>query len=191
MKHWPVLPLAVAGALSLAGCHQNMAEQPKLLPDQKNHDFPDLQVDRKPVAHTVPRGPVDDDSVFYTGTTGGVPAMTFPLPVTLDLVKHGQEAFDINCSACHGRDGYGDGIVVQRGFPKPPSFHSDRLRNAPVGHYFDVITNGYGVMYPFGSRVNPADRWAIISYIRALQLSQNATSGEIDPADRVELEKVK
>jgi mono/diheme cytochrome c family protein len=191
MKRWKVLSLTMAGALSVAGCHQNMAEQPKLLPDQKNHDFPELQVDRKPVAHTVPRGQVDDGSVFYTGRTGDVLATTFPVPVTLDLVKHGQEIFDINCSACHGRDGYGEGMIVQRGFPQPPSFHSDRLRNAPVGHFFDVITNGYGVMYPFGTRISPADRWAIISYIRALQLSQNAASGEIDPADKIELEESK
>ena len=166
-----------------------MQEQPKFLPDQQNYDFPNEQVDRQPVEHTVPRGPVDDGSVFYTGQTGGVLATTFPVPVTLDLVKQGQEAFNINCSMCHGRDGYGDGIVVQRGFPPPPSFHSERLRNAPVGHFFEVITNGYGVMYPFGSRIAPADRWAIISYIRALQFSQNAPAGQLEPTDKTQLEK--
>ena len=184
--------LACAPALLiLTACHPNMQEQPKLLPDQQNHDFPNEQVDRKPVEHTVPRGPVDDGSVFYTGETGDVLATTFPMPVTLDLVKQGQEAFNINCSMCHGRDGYGEGIVVQRGFPQPPSFHSDRLRNAPVGHFFQVITHGYGVMYPFGSRITPQDRWAIISYIRALQLSQDAPTDRIDPADKAELEKSK
>jgi len=191
MKRRLAFPFAVAAALALAACHQNMVEQPKLLPDQQNHDFPDEQVDRQPVAHTVPRGPVNDGSVFYTGKTGDVLATTFPVPVTLDLVKHGQEVFDINCSACHGRDGYGEGMVVQRGFPQPPSFHSDRLRQAPVGHFFDVITNGYGVMYPFGSRIAPADRWAIVSYIRALQLSQNAGAGQLEPVDQAELEKAK
>jgi mono/diheme cytochrome c family protein len=99
--------------------------------------------------------------------------------------------FDINCSACHGRDGYGQGMIVERGFPPPPSFHSDRLRNAPVGHFFDVITNGYGVMYPFGSRIAPADRWAIISYIRALQFSQHAAAAQLDAADRDQLGKAK
>jgi mono/diheme cytochrome c family protein len=184
--------LACAPAvLILTACHRNMQEQPKLLPDQQNHDFPNEQVDRKPVDHTVPRGPVDDGSVFYTGETGDLLATTFPIPVTFDLVKQGQEAFNINCSMCHGRDGYGEGIVVHRGFPKPPSFHTDRLRNAPVGHFFQVITNGYGVMYPFGSRITPQDRWAIISYIRALQLSQDATTDRIDPADRTKLEKSK
>jgi len=184
--------LAFAPALLiLTACHRNMQEQPKFLPDQQNHDFPNEQVDRKPVEHTVPRGPVDDGSVFYTGQTGSVLATTFPVPVTLDLVKQGQEAFNINCSVCHGRDGYGEGIVVQRGFPQPPSFHSERLRNAPVGHFFQVITHGYGVMYPFGSRITPEDRWAIISYIRALQLSQNATTDQMEPSDKTQLEKAK
>ncbi len=184
------LALALA-SLSLTACHRNMVEQPKFLPDQQNHDFPNEQVDRQPVEHTVPRGPVDDGSVFYTGKTGDVLATTFPVPVTLDLVRQGQEAFNINCSMCHGRDGYGEGIVVQRGFPQPPSFHSERLRNAPVGHFFQVITNGYGVMYPFGSRIAPENRWAIISYIRALQLSQDATTDRIEATDKTQLEKVK
>ena len=184
--------LAVAPALLiLTACHRNMQEQPKFLPDQQNYDFPNEQVDRKPVEHTVPRGPVDDGSVFYTGQTGNVLATTFPVPVTLALVKQGQEEFNINCSVCHGRDGYGGGIVVKRGFPQPPSFHSERLRNAPVGHFFQVITKGYGVMYPFGSRITPEDRWAIISYIRALQLSQNATADQMEPTDKTQLEKAK
>jgi mono/diheme cytochrome c family protein len=178
-------------SLSLTACHRNMVEQPKFLPDQQNHDFPNEQVDRNPVEHTVPRGPVDDGSVFYTGKTGDVLATTFPVPVTLDLVRQGQETFNVNCSMCHGRDGYGEGIVVQRGFPQPPSFHSERLRNAPVGHFFQVITNGYGVMYPFGSRIAPENRWAIISYIRALQLSQDATPDRIEATDKTQLEKVK
>jgi mono/diheme cytochrome c family protein len=184
--------LAVAPALFvLTACHRNMQEQPKFLPDQQNYDFPHEQVDRKPVEHTVPRGPVDDGSVFYTGQTGNVLATTFPVPVTLELVKQGQEAFNINCSVCHGRDGYGQGIVVQRGFPQPPSFHSERLRNAPVGHFFQVITQGYGVMYPFGSRITPQDRWAIVSYIRALQFSQNATTNQLDPSDKTQLEETR
>ncbi len=183
--------LSALMALALTACHRNMQEEPKFLPDQQNHDFPGEQVDRKPVEHTVPRGPVDDGSALYTGKQGDALATTFPMPVTLDLVKHGQEVFDINCSACHGRDGYGEGMVVQRGFPQPPSFHSDRLRNAPVGHFFEVISHGYGVMYPFGSRISPADRWAIISYIRALQLSQDATADRVESTDKTQLEKIK
>ena len=177
--------------LALAGCHRNMYDQPKFLPYQQNLYFPKEQVDRKPVEHTVPRGAFDDGSVFYTGKNGNVLATDFPVPVTADLVAKGREQFDINCSACHGRDGYGQGMVVQRGFPAPPSFHSDRLRAAPVGHFFEVITQGYGVMYPFGSRITPADRWAIVSYIRALQLSQHATTNQLEPADVDQLGKVK
>jgi mono/diheme cytochrome c family protein len=176
-------------ALGLTACNKNMQEEPKFLPDQQNNDFPREQANRNPVEHTVPRGAMDDGSVFYTGKTGNILATTFPAPMSLDMIRHGQEAFDINCSACHGRDGYGEGMVVQRGFPQPPSFHSDRLRNSPVGHFFEVITNGYGVMYPFGSRISPADRWAIISYIRALQFSQDAPLDRLEPTDKTQLEK--
>jgi mono/diheme cytochrome c family protein len=181
-------PLAV---LCLAGCHRDMYEQPKYLPEKPNYYFPQEPVDRLPVAHTVPRGPVEDDSLFYTGLSNGALATAFPYPVTADMVAHGRELFDINCSECHGRDGYGAGMIVQRGFPPPPSYHIDRLRNAPVGHFFNVITNGYGVMYPFGSRIKPADRWAIISYIRALQFSQDAPVSALDDHDRAELEQAK
>ena len=165
-----------------------MYEQPKFLPDQQNHYFPGTQVDRVPVAHTVPRGPVDDGSPLYTGQDHEVFVATFPMEVTSQMLVRGREDFDINCSVCHGRDGYGEGIVVQRGFPSPPSFHSDRLRNAPIGHIFEVITNGYGEMYPFGSRIQPADRWAIAAYVRALQFSQHAPSAQLEPQDQKQLE---
>ena len=175
-------------ALGLTGCHRDMYEQPKFLPEKPNYFFSDEEVDRLPVAHTVPRGPIEDNSLFYTGTTNGALATAFPYPVTQDIVERGRELFDIHCSACHGRDGYGNGMIVQRGFPAPPSYHSDRLRNAPVGHFYEVITNGYGVMYPFGSRIIPADRWAIVAYIRALQFSQDAPAGTLNDADRTALE---
>ncbi len=187
----PAILVFTLVTVGLTACHRNMQEQPKFLPDQQNYDFPGEEVDRKPVEHTVPRGPVNDGTTFYTGKSGDALATAFPMPVSLEMVKQGQEAFDINCSECHGRDGYGEGMIVQRGFPQPPSFHSERLRDAPVGHFFDVITNGYGAMYPFGSRIMPADRWAIISYIRALQFSQNATTDRIESTDNTELEKLK
>jgi mono/diheme cytochrome c family protein len=184
--------LALGGAaFALTACHHNMYDQPKFLPYQQNLYFPKEQVDRLPVPHTVARGAFNDGSTFYTGETNGLLATTFPVPVTTALVNQGREMFDINCSACHGRDGYGEGMVVQRGFPPPPSFHSDRLRQAPVGHFFDVITEGYGVMYPFGSRIAPADRWAIVSYIRALQFSQHAAAAQLETQDQDELEKAK
>ena len=114
-------------------------------------------------------------------------ATQFPLPVTKELLERGQQRYDIYCSMCHGYAGEGNGIVVQRGFPPPPSFHSQRLRAAPVGHYFDVMTNGYGAMYSYADRVKPADRWAIAAYIRALQRSQNATIDDVPASERAEL----
>jgi mono/diheme cytochrome c family protein len=183
-----LLPLAAFG---LAGCHRDMYEQPKYLPEKPSYYFPHAEIDRLPVAHTVPRGPVEDNSVFYTGRNGAELATAFPYPITRGIVARGREVFDINCSECHGRDGYGDGMIVQRGFPAPPSYHDDRLRQAPVGHFFDVITNGYGVMYPFGSRLAPADRWAVIAYIRVLQFSQDAPVSALSDAERAQLEKIK
>jgi mono/diheme cytochrome c family protein len=185
---WIGLGMAV---WALTACKPNMDNQPKFLPNQKSLFFPNEPADRRPVEHTIPRGSLNDGSVFYTGKTGDTLAVNFPVPVNVDLLAKGREQFDINCTVCHGRDGYGQGIIVQRGFPQPPSFHSDRLRAAPVGHFFDVITNGYGAMYPFGSRIAPADRWAIISYIRALQFSQDAPASQLEPADQDQLGKLK
>ena len=110
------------------------------------------------------------------------------MKLTPELLARGRERFDAVCSECHDRTGSGNGMVVQRGFPQPPSFHVDRLRNAPIGHFYDVITNGYGVMYSYATRVEPEDRWAIAAYIRALQLSHHANVSDIDPAERTKLE---
>ena len=107
-----------------------------------------------------------------------------PIPLTRQLLERGHERFDIFCSPCHGRTGYGDGMIVQRGFKAPPSFHSDRLRQAPAGHFFDVITNGFGVMYDLSDRIRVDDRWAIVAYVRALQQSQNSTLDDVPPAER-------
>jgi len=103
----------------------------------------------------------------------GMMAVEFPVPVTKELIERGQNRFNIYCIVCHGPLGNGDGMVVRRGFPKPPTYHDDRLRNAPVGHFFDVMTNGWGKMPSYAAQVDPADRWAIVAYIRALQISQN------------------
>ncbi len=187
-RPWISLTVAVVG---LTACQRNMDEQPKFLPDQQNFYFPKELTDRKPVEHTVPRGPLNDGSAFYTGKAGDTLVADFPVPVSAELIARGQDQFEINCSICHGRDGYGRGMIVERGFPAPPSFHSDRLRAAPVGHFFEVITDGFGVMYPFGSRIAPADRWAIISYIRALQFGQHAPCDQLEPQDQEQLGKMK
>jgi len=110
-----------------------------------------------------------------------------PLPLTRALLQRGQERFEIYCAPCHGRSGNGDGMIVRRGFPAPPSYHTDRLRNAPDSHFYQVISNGYGVMYPYADRVDPRDRWAIVAYIRALQLSQHAPRSQLTPQDLAHL----
>lgn len=113
---------------------------------------------------------------------GGATMTSFPFPVTKVVLDRGKERYEIYCAPCHGKTGAGDGMIVRRGFSQPPTYHQDRLREAPVGHYFDVITNGFGAMYPYASKVSPEDRWAITAYIRALQLSQNATSADVAAA---------
>jgi len=139
--------------------------------------------------------PTFNEGVGNTGPTGdyrvrGAGALMdkFPFPVTEEVLLRGQERYDIYCAPCHGRTGYGDGMIVRRGFSQPPSYHQARLREAPVGHYFDVITNGFGAMYPYGDRITPEDRWAIIAYIRALQLSQDANINDVPAAERSQLE---
>lgn len=139
--------------------------------------------------------PVFNDGVNNTGPTGdyrvrgaGAEMDEFPFPVTKEVLLRGQERYDIYCAPCHGRTGYGDGMIVRRGFSQPPSYHQDRLREAPVGHYFDVITNGFGAMYQYGDRITPEDRWALIAYIRALQLSQDASMQDVPKAAREALD---
>jgi mono/diheme cytochrome c family protein len=122
-----------------------------------------------------------------TGSGADANANAFPFAVTREVLDRGRERFNIFCAPCHGLGGDGDGMIVQRGFQTPPSYHLDRLRNAPAGHFFDVITNGFGAMYPYGYRVPVRDRWAIVAYIRALQLSREATIDEVPPAERQKL----
>jgi cytochrome c553 len=159
-----------------------MVDQQHLKPLAEENFFSNGAGSRVPPAHTVARGQLRDDEQFFTGKVGNDLAATIPMPVTREMLERGRERFDIYCAVCHGRTGDANGMIVQRGFPQPPSLHEQRLRDAPVGYFFDVMTNGYGVMYPYASRVTPADRWAIVAYIRALQLAQNATVKDADPA---------
>lgn len=126
---------------------------------------------------------------MYAGTINGQTANVFPFPITAQDLARGQQRYNIYCSPCHGYDGSGRGMIVLRGFQQPPSYHTDRLRNAPVGHFFDVITNGFGNMYSYASRVSPDDRWRIAAYIRALQLSQHASVADVPQNQRASLEK--
>ena len=182
--------LAVLGlAVVCAGCRLDMHVQPRYNPYDATDFFGDGQSARLPVAGTFPRGDLTfgPQELLYTGKMNGQPSEAFPFPLTQEIVERGRERFDIFCSPCHGLGGDGDGMIVQRGFRRPPSFHEDRLRAAPAGHYFDVITNGFGAMYPYGYRVAPRDRWAIIAYVRALQLSRNAAIDDLPEGDRQKL----
>jgi mono/diheme cytochrome c family protein len=135
------------------------------------------------VANTVARGMLKADDHLHTGKVGGQLVNEFPMPVTAAVMARGRERYSVFCAPCHAATGDGTGMIVQRGFRQPPSYHEDRLRNAPVGYFFDVMTNGFGAMQDYASQVPVADRWAIAAYIRALQLSQQATIDDV-PADR-------
>lgn len=180
--------------LLLTGCDLvpfHMRDQPRYDPLEPSTLWADNMSARPIPANTVPRGEWGEiilDDALYSGQVEGEYVENIPLPVTRELLLRGQERYNIFCSPCHGRVGDGQGMIVQRGFPTPPSFHNDRLREEPDGYYYDVITNGFGVMYSYASRVPPRDRWAITAYIRALQLSQNAGLEDIPAEAREELE---
>lgn len=179
-----------------SACRYDMQDQPRYKAYKQSDFFSDKKAMRDLPEGTIPRGFLREDKAFFTGkkenadlniqveTTTDASGNTlvssfpndieeFPVPVTKELVDRGQERFNIYCIVCHGPTGSGDGMVVRRGFPKPPTYHDDRLRNAPVGHFFDVMTNGWGKMNSYASQIPPADRWAIVAYIRTLQISQN------------------
>jgi len=160
-----------------------MHDAPRYEPLEASTFFLDGASSRQPVANTVARGQLNEDRHLYEGIVDGRPAEIFPMPITADVMDRGQERFNVFCSPCHGRSGVGNGMIVQRGFRQPPSFHEDRLRNAPVGYFFDVMTHGFGAMQDYAAQVPVADRWAIAAYIRALQLSQNAPLDDV-PANR-------
>jgi mono/diheme cytochrome c family protein len=182
-QKWSVIAGAVA-ALAIAGSSgcDNMQRQ-RGAKDVTLGNSPTPAVWQAP-AHTVARGSPAPGDPAFTGFRNGLPLAKNPLPVTRELLTRGRERFDIYCAVCHGRDGYGEGIVVRRGFPAPPSYHQDRLRDAPDGHFYDVITRGYGAMLPFSDRLTASDRWAVVAYVRALQRSQHVALSELPPDER-------
>ncbi len=181
----------LATALALlplsAGCRQDMHDQPKLQPYEASAFFEDGRAVRPRVPGTVRRGAVIGDDHLTTGRVDGELATTFPFEVTAGVLARGQEQFGVYCSPCHDHAGTGQGMIVQRGLKQPSSFHVERLREAAPGYFFDVITNGFGAMYDYSDRIAPEDRWAIVAYVRALQLSQNATLEDVPAAQRVAL----
>ena len=170
------------GLLLLAGCRQDMHNQPKFIPLRASEFFPDGRSARPLVPGTVDRSQTNQDPAYLTGQQNQQLVTTLPFPVTHAVLKRGRERFNIYCMPCHGELADGNGMVAQRGYLHPPSFHDERLRQAPVGHFFDVITNGLGGMPDYSEQIPVDDRWKIIAYIRALQLSQHAASSDV-PAE--------
>jgi mono/diheme cytochrome c family protein len=182
------LACCLAAGLLAAGCRQDMHDQPKFKPYAKNAFFADQRASRPLVDGTIARGHLREDAVLYTGKAAGKPVDAFPFAVSAAVMARGQERFDIFCSPCHGRTGAGDGMIVRRGYRKPPTFHQDRLRQAAPGYTFDVITNGFGAMPDYAQQIPVRDRWAIVAYIKALQRSQNAAVGSVPAEARAALE---
>jgi mono/diheme cytochrome c family protein len=210
--------VALCALILLANCGPNMRDQAKCQPLEQSSFFPDGKCARDLPQNTVPRGFLQADPASTgggppAGTNGGAAssagngssaagatpapnsgtadnaqALDFPFPITRDVLSAGHLSYDTFCSPCHGLGGAGNGMIVQRGFPAPPSFHSDRLRNVPPGYIYSVITNGFGRMYSYASRVKPDERWAIVAYIRALQLSENARIEDVPPENRQQLQ---
>jgi len=184
------LRLAVVVTVLAAGaaCRQDMHDQPKYIPLRPSEFFTDGRSERPLVPGTVARGHLDDDAAFYTGKgPDGKPLNTFPFPVTKEVIERGHDRFNVYCTPCHGRLGNGEGMIVQRGFRKPPSYHIDRLRQVPNGYIFGVISEGFGAMQDYAAQIPPRDRWAIVAYVRALQLSQNATPNDVPAGERAQL----
>jgi mono/diheme cytochrome c family protein len=190
------LPSGAAGVAflalcGLAGCRQNMHNQAKYIPLRESEMFADGTSARPLPAHTVARGFLRAETATYTGLAAdGKPVAAFPasLPVNRELLQRGEQRYNIFCSPCHDRVGTGRGMVVLRGYKQPPSLHIDRLREAPVGYLYNVVTEGFGVMPSYASQIPPEDRWAIVAYLRALQLSQNARLADLSPEERQKLD---
>jgi hypothetical protein len=184
-KRW--LALAAVAGLTLASCRSDMHVQPRYNPLDGSKFFDDGRSARPAVPDTVARGHLRIDDHLYQGIVNGKEAETFPFPITRAVLERGRERYNIYCTPCHGLTGEGRGMIVQRGFPQPPSYHTDRLREAPPGHFYNVITNGFGAMYSHAARIAPEDRWAIAAYIRVLQLSQHAAVTDVPEGERSKL----
>jgi mono/diheme cytochrome c family protein len=183
-------PLCVlCGIFLLIGCRQDMQDQPKYRPFRKSTFFGDERSARPQVAGTVGRGQLHEDRLLFSGKSGAAFADTFPVPVDEARLRRGQERYRIYCSPCHGLLGRGDGMVVRRGYRPPSSFHVDRLRAQPAGYFFDAISHGFGAMPDYAAQIPVTDRWAIVAYVRALQLSQNVPLADVPADKRAELEK--
>jgi mono/diheme cytochrome c family protein len=177
----------MAAPLALGACRQDMHDNPRSEPLEESRVFADRSASRMLVEGTVARGHLNDDDFLNTGMVGGMPATEFPFAITRKELDRGQNRYNVYCAPCHSQVGDGRGMVVQRGYRQPPSFHIDRLRDVPPGYVFDVITNGFGVMPDYKMQIKAEDRWAIAAYVKALQLSQHATEADVPEAERGKL----
>jgi len=172
-----ICALAVCGLL--AGCRQDMQDQPKFIPQRGTDFYADGRSARPQVENTVARGQLHEDTYFYTGLQDGKEGNAMPFPATMQVLERGQERYNIYCTPCHSRVGNGAGMIVQRGYRPAGNFHTPRMMAAPLGHFFNVMTNGYGAMPDYAAQMTPAERWAVAAYIRALQLSQDAKLSDV------------
>jgi mono/diheme cytochrome c family protein len=177
---------ATIAVFSAVGCRQDMQDEPKFFPQRGTSFYADGRSVRPQVENTVGRNQLREDSYFYTGLSGGKEGDGMPFPVTMDVLARGQERYNVYCTPCHSRVGNGAGMIVQRGYAHAGNYHTARLETAPLGHFFNVISNGYGAMPDYSAQVTPADRWAIVAYIKALQLSQHATQADVPAGAHVE-----
>jgi mono/diheme cytochrome c family protein len=178
-----------AGALALllvAGCRQDMQNQPKFIPQRGTEFFADGRSARPQVEHTVARGQLHEDEYFYTGLVDGKEQDALPFPVSMQVLERGQERYNIYCTPCHSRVGNGDGMIVERGYKPAGNYHDAKRLAQPLSHYFYVMTNGYGAMPDYSAQLPPADRWAVAAYIRALQLSQNAKPSDVPSGTQIQ-----
>jgi mono/diheme cytochrome c family protein len=183
------VPAVATALLILSGCSRlDMQDQPKYKPQRPSDFFADGRSGRPEIEGTIARGTLNEDTEFYKGKdASGKDVEAFPVKVDKAFLQRGQERYDIFCAPCHGRTGNGLGMIVRRGFKQTPSYHIERLRSAPVGHFYDVISNGYGAMLNYSAQLQPRDRWAVVAYIRALQYSQNAPVADLPQEAKLKL----
>jgi hypothetical protein len=186
LRTFAALALSFA-AIAITGCRQDMHDQPKYIPLRPSDFFADGRSERTPVEGTVPQNLPnrDQDPYLYTGMINGQEGTVFPFPIMQKDLERGQQRFTIYCTPCHSRVGDGNGMIPRRGYRQPPNFHDDKYRNIPVGHFFSVITNGFGAMPDYSYQVSVEDRWRIAAYIRALQLSQHATLADVPKGQKI------
>lgn len=185
MRRRVMAVLGVAALLALSACRQDMHDQPRFKPLAQSDFYTDMRSSRAPVEGTVARGQLHEDTYFYTGKVGPNPGDLMPFAVDAEVLARGRERFNIYCAPCHSRVGDGNGMVTQRGLKNPPSFHGERLRRVPLGYFFDVMTSGFGAMPDYAEQISPRDRWCIVAYVRALQLSQDASRADVPEGQKI------